>query len=301
MSLLELRALSEGLRQLGYPRFVSTESFRAPNFESVADILRWLALRVDPDMPIPPSIGTEDERMAFLGSTVAQLRARFSVVLHAQALYIADGHAARELLTLTTLLLAATDAAETVVDKNGRPAPATSTISLTFRQSELASFTAAAEEFSQRGSKLAGLLAKEPEARVSRTAAARLLGALASGPSAQPGGGGEYERVERSVRDALSSALDQASRLEAQASELGEDEEALSSKVSRRQAELGRSSKRLETLAGVRPGYMDEFERLEGELGLEHEGYVTKARNIDYLRSELAALQEVRAQVCGSL
>jgi clusterin-associated protein 1 len=45
MSFRELRNFCEMMRALGYPRLISMENFRKPNFELVADILYWLALR----------------------------------------------------------------------------------------------------------------------------------------------------------------------------------------------------------------------------------------------------------------
>lgn len=45
-------AFTETMRSLGYPRLISMENFRAPNFELVADCLYWLVQRWVP--PAPP-------------------------------------------------------------------------------------------------------------------------------------------------------------------------------------------------------------------------------------------------------
>lgn len=52
MSYRELRNFTELLRQLGYPRLISLENFRRPNFELVADILYWMTKLYDPDTTI---------------------------------------------------------------------------------------------------------------------------------------------------------------------------------------------------------------------------------------------------------
>ena len=52
MSFRELRNFTELLRQLGYPRLISLENFRRPNFELVADILYWMTKLYDPDTTI---------------------------------------------------------------------------------------------------------------------------------------------------------------------------------------------------------------------------------------------------------
>ena len=42
MSYRELKTFTEMMRALGYPRLISMENFRKPNFELVADILYWM-------------------------------------------------------------------------------------------------------------------------------------------------------------------------------------------------------------------------------------------------------------------
>ena len=59
MSFREVRNLVEYMRALGYPRLISMENFREPNFELVADCLIWLTSRYDPGTSIPDDISTE--------------------------------------------------------------------------------------------------------------------------------------------------------------------------------------------------------------------------------------------------
>ena len=51
------------MRGLGYPRIISIENFRRPNFELVADVLYWLAQKYDPNVEISDNI---DEEVIFL-------------------------------------------------------------------------------------------------------------------------------------------------------------------------------------------------------------------------------------------
>lgn len=66
MSYRELRNFTEILRSLGYHRNISIENFRDPNFELVADILYWFALRYDPKADITDDIDTRDDRVKFI-------------------------------------------------------------------------------------------------------------------------------------------------------------------------------------------------------------------------------------------
>ena len=45
MSYRDLRSLTEMMRALGYPRLISLENFRQPNFQLVAEMLSWLVKR----------------------------------------------------------------------------------------------------------------------------------------------------------------------------------------------------------------------------------------------------------------
>lgn len=54
------------LRALGYPQLISMEHFRNPNFQLVAEIIIWLAKRLDSDADIPIEFGNEDERVALI-------------------------------------------------------------------------------------------------------------------------------------------------------------------------------------------------------------------------------------------
>ena len=68
------------MRGVGYPRLISMENFRTPNFVLVSDILYWLVQRYDPNVDIPDSIATEQDRIVFLKS-IAQLVVRFNYEL----------------------------------------------------------------------------------------------------------------------------------------------------------------------------------------------------------------------------
>ena len=66
MSYRELRNFTEILRALGFTRNVSMENFREPNFELVAELLYWFALRYDPKADITDDIDDEKDRIAFI-------------------------------------------------------------------------------------------------------------------------------------------------------------------------------------------------------------------------------------------
>ena len=66
MSFRELRNFTEILRALGFNRNISLENFHEPNFQLVAEILFWFAVRYDPNADITDSIDEENDRVLFL-------------------------------------------------------------------------------------------------------------------------------------------------------------------------------------------------------------------------------------------
>ena len=50
------------MRALGYPRLISLENFRQPNFRLVSEMLSWLVKRFDPNADLPTDVDTEQVR-----------------------------------------------------------------------------------------------------------------------------------------------------------------------------------------------------------------------------------------------
>ena len=59
MSYRDLRSLTEMMRALGYPRLISIENFRDPNFQLVSEMMAWLVKRFDPNADLPTEVDTE--------------------------------------------------------------------------------------------------------------------------------------------------------------------------------------------------------------------------------------------------
>ena len=70
MSFRDLRSLTEMMRALGYPRLISLENFRQPNFPLVAEMLIWLVRRFEPTADLPTEIDTEQDRVILIRYTV---------------------------------------------------------------------------------------------------------------------------------------------------------------------------------------------------------------------------------------
>jgi len=104
MSYRDLRNFTEMLRSLGYPRLISIENFKAPNFQLVAEILKWLIHRYDYNVVIPTDTETEQDRVIFIKSIAQFIATKAYIKLNTKRLYMADGYAVKEMIKFTQLL-----------------------------------------------------------------------------------------------------------------------------------------------------------------------------------------------------
>lgn len=233
MSFRELRNFTEILRALGYPRLVSMENFRVPNFELVADCLVWLIQRYDPKIDIVDDISTEADRVAFLKAVTQTMATRGRLKLNAKRLYSADGYAVKELLKIADLLYLATQ--KTDAGEDGEEADVVATTSSTVFDVKMT--RSLASEITSKGAALYDALETEGELREARKTA--LNAAL------------DTSEVEAFVREAIVSVQENTQGVDRMMGNLQKDKKSLDDKIDKRRAELERCEKRLATLQSV--------------------------------------------------
>ncbi|KAJ3215374.1 Cytochrome b5 domain-containing protein 1 [Dinochytrium kinnereticum] len=130
-----------------------------------------------------------------------------------------------------------------------------------------------ASEITEQGSKLHDSLGKELNIRDIRNA-------VISRPF-------ELKAMESAVHDAITNLSDQISEMKSGLENLASDETNLMAKIEKRRTEFERAEKRLKSLQGVRPAYMDDYEKIEVELVRLYEIYMEKFRNLTYLEQQL--------------
>lgn len=104
MSYRELRNFCEIMRSLGFPRLVSMENFRVPNFKLAAEIIFWLVKRFDPKAEIPTDIEDEKARVEFVKSACVFFYTNAKIKLNPKKVYASDGHCVQELLKVADIL-----------------------------------------------------------------------------------------------------------------------------------------------------------------------------------------------------
>ncbi|XP_075422484.1 clusterin-associated protein 1 isoform X2 [Ascaphus truei] len=273
MSFRDLRNFTETMRALGYPRLISMENFRSPNFPLVSEVLIWLVKRYEPQTDIPTDVDTEQDRVFFIKAVAQFMATKAHLKLNTKKLYQADGYAVKEMLKVTSVLYKAMKTKGMDSGQLGEEESASFKFDLGSKFADLKMARQLASEITSKGASLYDLLGKEADLREQRTAAiARPL---------------EINETEKVLRTSIKEVLEKVQKTKDLLSNVASDEVNLESKIEKRKQELERNRKRLQTLQSVRPAFMDEYEKIEEELQRQYEVYLDKYRNLCYLEQQL--------------
>nr|XP_017834168.3 clusterin-associated protein 1 isoform X2 [Callithrix jacchus]XP_017834169.3 clusterin-associated protein 1 isoform X2 [Callithrix jacchus]XP_054098228.1 clusterin-associated protein 1 isoform X2 [Callithrix jacchus] len=261
------------MRALGYPRHVSMENFRKPNFELVSEVLLWLVKRYEPQTDIPLNVDTEQDRVFFIKAIAQFMATKAHIKLNTKKLYQADGYAVKELLKITSVLYNAMKSKGMEGSQRVEEDVSKFKFDLSSKIADLKAARQLASEITSKGASLYDLLGMEVELREMRTEAiARPL---------------EINETERVMRIAIKEVSTQVQKTKDLLNNVASDEANLESKIEKRKLELERNRKRLETLQSVRPCFMDEYEKVEEELQKQYDIYLEKFQNLTYLEKQL--------------
>ncbi|KAL0617301.1 Clusterin-associated protein 1 [Plecturocebus cupreus] len=273
MSFRDLRNFTEMMRALGYPRHISMENFRTPNFGLVSEVLLWLVKRYEPQTDIPPDVDTEQDRVFFIKAIAQFMATKAHIKLNTKKLYQADGYAVKELLKITSVLYNAMKTKGMEGSQIVEEDISKFKFDLGSKIADLKAARQLASEITSKGASLYDLLGMEVELREMRTEAiARPL---------------EINETEKVMRIAIKEILTQVQKTKDLLNNVASDEANLEAKIEKRKLELERNRKRLETLQSVRPCFMDEYEKVEEELQKQYDIYLKKFQNLTYLEQQL--------------
>ncbi|XP_034035923.1 clusterin-associated protein 1 homolog [Thalassophryne amazonica] len=273
MSFRDLRNFTEQMKTLGYPRLISLENFRTPNFTLVAEILIWLIKRYEPQMDIPTDVDTQSDRIFFIKAVAQFMAAKAHIKLNTKHLYQADGYAVKEMLKITSVLYNAMKIEQMAPEDFIEETNTKFKFDLGSRVSKVKAARQLASDITAKGASLYDLLGKEVDLREMRTEAiARPL---------------EIHETENALRTAIKEVLENVEKTKEMLNNVVSDEKSLDGKIEKKRQELDRNRKRLQTLQSVRPTFMDEYEKLEEELQKHYDSYVHKLMNLSFLETQL--------------
>ncbi|CAF3872111.1 unnamed protein product [Rotaria sp. Silwood2] len=282
-------------RVLSYPRLISMENFRQPNFRLVAELMTWLVKQYDPQADVPNDIEGEQDRVMFI-RTIAQIIAtKAHMKLNTKKLYQADGYAVKEILKVITPLYKALRDSENKDLEDEDDVDYQYRYAINDDMSTLRNARLLCSTITQKGANLHELLGKEVDAREARQEV--MNRAM------------ELSEVQEGVREAENAAKREFIKYDKLINNVQIDEVALDEKIAKRMEEINRHQRRLEMLKSVRPSFMNDFEKCEIELNESYANYVLKFRILSYLEKELEGhfrnqrekVQEVSRQYMQSI
>ncbi|KAB0793637.1 hypothetical protein PPYR_13257 [Photinus pyralis] len=270
MSYRDVRNVIEMLRALGYPKLVSMESFRKPNFPLVADVLVWLSKRFDDDSDMIAEFETEEQRIALIRNIAQFMALKANVKLNTKRLYQADGYSVKELLKITSLLYSALkENALNMTDEESVRNLDLGDLEISYNANDFKRSRQLASEITSTGAKLYDLLGKEVDIRALRQISA----------------GRQYEvsEVENGIKEAIDAIRKEMVETKQSIENISATESSLDSKIEKRKVEIDRYDKRLQTLKKVRPAFLEEFIELEAELEKLFVQYSVRVRTLNHL------------------
>ncbi|KAI1724939.1 clusterin-associated protein-1 domain-containing protein [Ditylenchus destructor] len=281
MSYRELRDATEILRSLGYPRLVSIENFRLPNFPLMAEILEWTVKKFDPNGRVPKAIDNEADRVIFIKTCVLALIQKARVKLNPKNLYQSDGHAIREILPVLRILYDTVKQTKTD-EHDDRAQLSTLRAQVNAKRQDIRRSVQLASQIPHNGANIYDLLAKEIFAKDARRKA------LSQSMNASD--------VEREIREKIERTDRQIADVQYKQSHISTDEQDLEKKIERRRREFDQLEKRLVKLQSFRPPWMDEYERYENQLKDLYDIYVVLFRNLAYLQQQLTEVERAEKE-----
>ena len=97
----------------------------------------------------------------------------------------------------------------------------------------------------------------------------------------------DLKEIAAAVSEALNFTQKQIEATQKAIDNFSLDEANLKTKIDKKKSELDRIEKRLNSLHGVRPPYMDEYEKVEAELKKVYQVYTDRFRHLAYLENQL--------------
>ncbi|XP_055328670.1 clusterin-associated protein 1-like [Paramacrobiotus metropolitanus] len=277
MSYKETKEFVEILAELECPESIQVDSFQYPNFVLIAKLLHWLILKCDAAFQLPLEIEAEQDRIFFLKAGTDHMADRYSIILDPRKLYMADGHAVREMLKIARVLHQALAS----VSNPSKDVPAfheDAKNKAIAKIMDLKAFRKEQGDLVLSSAEMFDLLRKEPENHVMRLNALNLK----MDPLKVD------EMLAKSVSDAEELTKDYSEKFE----NIAYDKANLEAKIRKREEEFDRLQKRYQTVQNSKPGFLDETDKLQVELKKLYERYCVRYRNLIGLEDQVKTMEE---------
>jgi len=106
----------------------------------------------------------------------------------------------------------------------------------------------------------------------------------------------QLDQIELALDNQMKKMQQQIAERQEAIANIAATELALDQKLEKKNLELQRLRKRLDTMKNIRPPFMDEFEKLENDLRQSYDEYVDKFRCLSYLEQQWQELEKNEQQ-----
>ena len=280
-----LKELIEILNKLYYPTEITTETFKYPNFDELAEVLYWFAQRLHPNTTIHTRIDSESDRVEFIKSIVIFFFENTDIRLDSRKLYHADKKCVSELIKVGNFLLDTMDiekdqAVSTVQQKKIALIDLKKIDRIKYLTSKL----------TESGANLHSLLQEEAKVEVDRSDLHNVIQSIIEGNEVAS------TKESDSFRDAMNRILEQKKHdldiLQEEINEIKADKHDLQLNIQRKKEDIERNENRLKSLQSTKPTFLNELKALEDDLQKHYDLYMERYRNIHYLQHELKRHKE---------
>nr|XP_027205688.1 clusterin-associated protein 1 homolog [Dermatophagoides pteronyssinus] len=288
------------MRSLGYPRQMSIENFRNPNFPLMADILIYLLKRFDPKTEIDSNVDTEEGRLKFIMNASHLMVNKANLDINVKKLYMADINSVYEMIKLAKLIQEAWISLdqdyqkqknqkdvineEDEHDNDGSRRSLSIDIGEEFDRTKLSQYNSfktsqITSEIYQVATKLYDTIAEHDQNKdhLQKTLNKQLV----------------IDQIELQIRQNIRKLQEDIVDMQQRKQNIDRDNDDLNGKIEKKLAELNRNRKRLQTLQAQRPGYQDELEKIEQEIIELYDQYVTNSRCLYFLEQKLEEFEEL--------
>lgn len=285
---LELCRVLAALNYDGQQTIVSPESFSKPNFNLVCDILAWMAAIVqdDQDYYRPLADGgsstrmteqPETERINYLVQMGKLFRRKLAVELNLVNLYRADNLSCRELGKVANFIYRA---AKLAVQTSPQATSSILEKSRLERAATIEQLTSLLREADQGGTgqldnlaSLSEVLLQDELAKFNDDRLKVMDRSL------------ELREIEKLLQGGQAGVIERTKELARTNQVLEEDLRRLDKRLELKELELETSKGKLDNLLIQSPVYLDQYERLRANYEQQYKAYVSKFRNLSYLKA----------------
>lgn len=276
MSYHELQNFALLMTQIGFPRPISVDSFRKPNFFLVTEILNYTITIVAPNNAIAMDITTQEDRVYFITAVVNILQATLHLKLDSKKIYAAGPEAVRELRKVVQEVATYIGATAISADKGMSSA---ASVDLTLHSNAL---RVASSKIVEASTKLLTQLRLHVDDLYQR-----MQQAMSSQPDATS--------LSAAVQQRIKNLAAECNTLQEEVTTNKREKSKLEEQIAQKKQSITHTVDRLDAIRSTKPPFLAELEAMEADLSRLHLEYARKFRSLLFLEGQLRA-NDVREQ-----